>query len=219
LFALFLGACSSSGDEAAATEAASNQLGSTQHPQAHGVCPSTVGQAVGAACDVEGELCYPEYACGIAPALATCTCHGGHFACVDQLKATLRPDAAAGGCPGPLPASACPASMTQANRTGCAQAGQICTYASPCSSIPDYLDCQCVQLTQIDGGVYLGYACDDPCTAGAGSMPVVDAGAVGSPDAKAGVPVDASKEASLDASNDGSADAGSADAGMDATHE
>jgi hypothetical protein len=176
-------------------------------PEDHAVCPSSVVGAMGSACDVEGLFCYPEYACGIVPALATCQCIGGKFACVDTLGAPLLADAAP-GCPPSLPTPACPATMTLANNTACTQAGQLCTYASPCpGSIPAFLDCQCVALPQIDGGAYLGYSCGI-CTPGAALAPGDDGGATSS---------DAEADGSVDVSTprDALADAASKDASVD----
>jgi hypothetical protein len=206
-----LSACSSGGSESAtAVAAATNNLGPTrtQFPEDQSVCPSTVESAVGADCDVEGEVCSPQYACGIAPGQATCTCAAGHFSCQDQLGASLRPDAAP-GCPAPLPIPTCPDSMGLANNTACAQAGEICTYPSPCVSIPAYLDCQCVPLPQIDGGVYLGYECTNPCTPGSSSVGPVDASTTpptesGAPPADAGTPASGSHDAAADTHSEAS---------------
>jgi hypothetical protein len=202
----FLSACSSGGSESAtAVAAATNNLGPTrsQFPEDQSVCPSTVESAIAAACDVEGEVCYPQYACGIAPSQATCKCTAGHFACQDQLGASLRPDAAL-GCPATLPTPTCPASMAQANNTACLQAGQICSYPSPCVSIPAFLDCQCVPLPQIDGGVYLGYECADPCTPGTSSAAPIDASTAppaeaGAPPSEAGAPASGAHDAAAEA--------------------
>ncbi len=215
-----LSACSSGGSESAtAVAAATGNLGPTHNPSPEDeeVCPSTVKSAAGGACHVEGEVCYPQYPCGIAPGQATCTCTAGHFACVDQLGATLRPDGGAPGCPAPVATLTCPANMTQASGTACGQAGYICTYPSPCTSIPAYLDCQCVPLMQIDGGVYLGYECDDICTPGsAPARPAVDAGSV-APPAEAGAmpPVEAGPSAG--GSHDAAADVRSEASPSDAT--
>jgi|HubBroStandDraft_6_1064221.scaffolds.fasta_scaffold41372_6 hypothetical protein len=218
LLGCLLSACSSGGSESATqVEIAAGNLGPTQRfPEDNEVCPSTVESAPGAACDVEGEVCYPQYPCGIAPGQATCTCTAGHFACVDQLGTSLHPDGAAPGCPATLATPACPASMTQANLTACSQAGEICTYPSPCTSIPEFIDCQCVPLTQIDGGVYLGYTCDDLCTPGSSAAPV-EAGTTPPVEAGATTPVDASVSTSgpHDAAADGKLEAGPTDATAD----
>jgi hypothetical protein len=183
LLACLLPACSSGGGEAAAEIAATSAFGPLgSQSEDRFVCPSTVDDTIGAACDVEGAPCYPEYACGIAPAIATCHCSGGHFACQDLLDAALGPDATP-GCPPPVPTPpTCPATMTLANGTACSQAGVVCTYASPCTgSIPAYLDCLCVPALQIDGGVYLAYECPAmtclPTDAGSVALSAVDAAA------------------------------------------
>jgi hypothetical protein len=129
-----------------------------------------------------------------------------------MLGAPLLADAAP-GCPASLPTPACPATMTLANNTACTQAGQVCTYASPCpGSLPAYLDCQCVALPQIDGGAYLGYSCADICTPGGAPAPADDDGATPSDAAaetaaQATTPHDAAGEAIADAApKDASAD-------------
>jgi hypothetical protein len=104
--------------------------------------------------------------------------------------------------------------MTLANLTACGQAGQICTYSSPCTSIPAYLDCQCVQLMQIDGGVYLGYQCDDICTPG--SAPV-DAGSATPPPVEAGATSPGEAGPSTSGSHDAAADVRSEASPSDAT--
>lgn len=178
----------------------------------HAVCPSALAGAAGSACDVEGLFCYPEYACGIAPAIATCQCTGGEFACVDALGASLSADAAP-KCPASLPTPACPATMALANRTACTEAGQICTYSSPCpGSIPAFLDCQCLASAGTDGGGYLSYFCGDICsgvgTEDGGATPSEDAEADASAqsasthDAAADVAAEASSKAPGDASAD-----------------
>jgi len=202
-----LPACSSSNGEAAAEMTATSKLGPLgSQSEDRSVCPSTVDEAIGAACDVEGLLCYPEYACGIAPAIATCRCSGGHFACQDLLDAALDPDATP-GCPPPTPTPpTCPATMTQANGTACSQAGVVCTYASPCAgSIPAYLDCPCVPATQIDGGVYLAYECPAmtclPSDAGSAGLSPVDAAPEATLPIEAAAPVieAGSRDSSVDA--------------------
>jgi hypothetical protein len=212
LVACLLPACTGGQESVSAVMAATGDLGPvSSQSEDHSVCPSSVVGAMGSACDVEGLVCYPEYACGIAPALATCQCTGGQFACVDMLGAPLLADAAP-GCPAALPMPACPATMTLANNTACAQAGQLCTYASPCpGSIPDFLQCQCVALQQIDGGIYLGYSCP-ACTAVGAPAPADDGGAMPS-DAEA----DTSAEVSTtrDAAADATAEAGPKDASVD----
>jgi hypothetical protein len=178
-----------------------------QSAEDQSVCPSTVDEAIGAACDVEGLLCYPEYACGIAPATATCRCSGGHFACQDLLDAALGPDATP-GCPPPAPTPpTCPATMTLANGTACSQAGVTCTYASPCEgSIPAYLDCPCVPAQQIDGGVYLAYACPAmTCLPG-------DDGSVGLSPVDAAPEASSPAEAAAPASEAGAHDSATTDA-------
>jgi hypothetical protein len=217
LLGCLLSACSSGGSQSAsAVAAAAGNLGPTnnQFPEDQAVCPSTVESAPGSACDVEGLICYPQYPCGIAPGQATCTCTAGHFACVDQLGASLHPDGGAPGCPATLATPTCPATMTLANLTACSQAGQICTYASPCTSIPAYLDCQCVPLAQIDGGDYLGYHCDDICTPG--NAPI-DAGGATTPPVEAGTTLPVEAGPSTSGSHDAAADVRSEANPSDAT--
>jgi hypothetical protein len=201
LMACLLPGCTSGLESVSAVMTATGNLGPvSSQPEDHAVCPSSVIGAMGSACDVEGLLCYPEYTCGIAPVIATCQCAGGQFACVDTLGNPLLEDAAP-ACPASLPTPACPATMTLASNTACTQAGQLCTYASPCSgSIPAFLDCQCVALTQIDGGVYLGYSCET-CTPGAAAAPADDSGATPA-DAEAPVEGSTAPDAAADATTD-----------------
>jgi hypothetical protein len=218
LLASLLAACSSGGGEAAAEVAAINQFG-TQGAQSedHAVCPTTVASAMGEACDVDGLVCYPQYTCGVTLGQATCQCTSGHFACVDQLGAALVRDASP-GCPAPPPNPlACPATMTLANLTACTQAGEVCTYANPCTSIPEYVDCPCVPAPQIDGGVYLAYECPAMTC-----LSTADAGSAGSPIIDATVPVPEAGsvvDASIRDAASGSSDARAEGSAMDAAGE
>jgi hypothetical protein len=215
LLACLLSACSSGGGEAAAEVAAINQFGSQgAQSEDHAVCPTTVASAMGEACDVEGLVCYPQYPCGETLGQATCQCADGHFTCQDQLGAPLVRDASP-GCPAPAPSPlACPATMTLANFTACTQAGEVCTYANPCTSIPEYVDCPCVPEQQIDGGAYLAYECPamtclSTADAGSAGSPVVDATV---PVPEAGSVVDASTPDAASGSSDARAEGSATDA-------
>jgi hypothetical protein len=157
------------------------------------VCPATVSGAETQVCGVEGLRCYPEYACGILSAIATCSCSRGRFLCTDVLGNALNPgDVPA--CPTPRDSGACPATRSAADLASCAETGLLCAYPSRCPGSPGYDRCECFPEATSDGGVRLRFQCSAPC---------VDGGALG---------VDASYDAPSDAPSDAPIEAGAPDA-------
>jgi hypothetical protein len=180
LLAWFAAGCSSS-----------NASPSSNLPDAHLSCPETLAETIGAACAVDGQSCYPAYACGAQMPYATCLCTAGSFVCKDLLGAPLV-QGSTPGCPDAAATPACPSTYTLANRVACQAPGQVCTYASPCVSIPAFLSCECMPATQIDGGLLYEFSCDNECEG-------PPAPSDGGPDAEAGASVDAAPEASREA--------------------
>ena len=141
---------------------------------AEAICPASVADAVGAACAVEGLVCSPEYACGILPATASCTCVGGAFACTDVTGKPLAP----GGepaCPATATSETCPATEVLANRHACTESGLECAYPSTCASSTDYDQCECFTGALLDGGTGLRFECPSPCDSGAVPLVPLDA--------------------------------------------
>jgi hypothetical protein len=164
-------------------------------PDADAVCPATVASAGGQPCGLEGLRCYPEYACGILSAIATCTCSRGHFSCTDVTGSALDADATP-ACPTPRDGGACPATRSAADVASCTETGLLCAYPSRCPSSRGYDRCECFPEPAGDGGVRLRFHCSEPCVDG--SAIVVDAADDAPPDApnEAGSPgADASADA------------------------
>jgi hypothetical protein len=165
---------------------------------AEAICPATVADVVGAACAVEGLVCFPQYACGILPAIASCTCAGGAFACTDVTGKSLAPGSAL-ACPAPMASEACPATEMLANQHSCTEPGLECAYPSTCPSSTDYDQCECFTGALLDGGTGLRFECPSPCDSGA--VPLVPLDAATPPNDAA--PADAqSTDAHADASPD-----------------
>jgi len=129
-----------------------------------------VAQGEGVACGVEGLVCYPQYPCGVTPGIATCTCTGGFFACVDTTGQSLEDGAAPrctanGGteaCPSGKvcpPMATCPATEAFARVQKCTEVNLMCAYPSTCAGARDYDICQCVP---VDAGA-LQFVCPPPC--------------------------------------------------------
>jgi hypothetical protein len=171
---------------------------STVPPDADAVCPATVSAAETQPCGVEGLRCYPEYACGILSAIATCSCSRGHFSCSDVLGNALDAGDATPACPTPRDSGACPATRSAADLASCVETGLLCAYPRRCPGSSGYDKCECFPEATSDGGVRLRFQCSEPC---------VDGGALG-------VGVDASQDAPPDAPTE--ADAPGADASPDA---
>lgn len=149
------GACSSTTD-------ASTSSGLAPKP----VCPTFVENAVDPAtkCTSEGYVCGIGYQCGVFQQQATCTCTGGHYACVapdgkggtvDIPSGTVRADVSANFCIAQPPsAEACPMDVSSEGKQ-CQTAGKACYYAnSLCKTVPltDVCTCEGVPGTAKDGG-------------------------------------------------------------------
>lgn len=148
------------------------------------VCPATVSGAETQVCAVEGLRCYPEYACGILSAIATCSCSRGRFLCTDVLGNALNSgDALA--CPTPQDSGACPKTLSAADLSPCTETGLACAYPSRCPGSPGYDKCECFPEATSDGAVALRFRCTQPC---------VDGGPVG-----VDAPYDAPSDAPADA--------------------
>ena len=124
------------------------------------VCPTTPEDTVGRPCGVEGLVCGPQYACGIAQVSLYCVCTRGTFLCRNGENGTVDADAtlpcnAGTSAPGP-----CPPSEAVANRVACGMVGQICAYRSQCPSMFD--TCSCFPGSTADGGFGLVFACKSP---------------------------------------------------------
>ena len=136
---------------------------------AEATCSGSVADTVGAPCAASGLVCSPQYACGILPAIATCTCTGGAFACVDVTGKAL----AVGGspaCPAPSATEVCPATEVLANQHACTEFGLECAYPSTCSNGTQYDQCECFTGTLPDGGMGLLFQCPSPCDSGAAAF-------------------------------------------------
>lgn len=126
------------------------------------MCPGSVEFTIGQPCAPQGFTCYPQYSCGIAPAIATCVCTGGAFACTDatgQALTTMTTPA----CPLPGKGSgACPAAEAIARVSNCTEPGLLCAYRSTCTDA-SFDECECFE-TQVDAGVSaMRFQCPAPC--------------------------------------------------------
>jgi hypothetical protein len=166
-------------------------------PDAEATCPASVAEALSTPCAMDGLKCYPQYACGILPATATCTCSGGVFACVDV---TAKPVAEGGSprCPSTLTAGTCPATEALADQHGCTEPGLMCPYPTTCAADRQYDPCVCFTGPLGDGQAGLRFECPPPCDSDA-ALVDVDTGAPDAPDASdatlpEAAPTDASHE-------------------------
>jgi hypothetical protein len=151
-FAASTGGCSSSSSPA------------SEGPDAEAVCPDTLSAAIGAACMVDGLVCSPQYACGIALATAHCACTAGFFVCNDVEDAALTTPDAAPGCPEPPDAEACPKTEELASLAPCTETGRSCAYLNGCDATPAFDTCQCMLGSLPNGSTALRLECSGPCT-------------------------------------------------------
>ena len=175
--------------------------------QPEATCPASVSAAIGAPCAAEGLVCAPEYECGIASAIATCTCTGGAFVCTDVTGKALN-DGGNPECPAAAATETCPTTEALANLRACTEIGLTCPYPSTCSgNTQQYDTCTCFTGPISDGGMGLRFQCPSPCDDAAA---LFDAGPTPSDDATVG---DAT---AMDAPvSDAPHDAGHADASPD----
>jgi hypothetical protein len=134
---------------------------------------------------MDGLKCYPQYACGILPAIATCTCTGGSFACLD-VTANAVAEGGVPRCPGALTTATCPATETLANQHACTESGLPCSYPSTCSGSREYDQCMCFSGPLENGQVGLRFECPAPCDSDAALVDTVDAGSESPHDATLG---------------------------------
>ena len=132
------------------------------------VCPSTPEDTVGKHCGVEGLVCGPQYACGIAQVSLYCVCTRGTFQCRNGENGAVDADAtlpcnAGTKAPGP-----CPPSEAVANMVACGTVGQICAYPSQCGSMFD--TCSCFPGNTADGGFGPVFVCK-PAVCGSDAGP------------------------------------------------
>jgi len=142
------------------TSSAANQ---SVPADAEAICPTSLSAAMGASCATEGLVCSPEYPCGILPAIATCTCTAGAFACTDVTGKTVD-EGGSPECPAPAASQTCPATETLANLHACSEPGLMCPYPSTCSlDSQEYDLCQCFTGAISDGGTGLRFECTTSC--------------------------------------------------------
>jgi hypothetical protein len=179
--------------------------------QPEATCPASVSEAMGAPCP-DGLVCSPEYACGILPATATCTCTGGSFVCTDVTGKALD-DGGQPTCPAAAVAETCPATETLASQHACTETGLACPYPSTCSAnTQEYDTCTCFTGPISDGGMGLRFQCPPPCDYDAA---LGDAGAPSVDDATV-VEAAVGDATAIDAPvGDAPHDAGHADASVD----
>ncbi len=149
------------------------------------VCPTTIEAATKTAsgsegsndsCHVDRYICVVGFQCGNFTQQATCTCDitTSKFACVlhdgtsvpddttdsSGLCDALKPDSSSDTCP----TSVATAVDAQGNGLPCHTSGEICTYATTCTSQPPPQDtCQCKGNQSGDAGG-LSWSCDvTPC--------------------------------------------------------
>jgi hypothetical protein len=163
-------------------------------------CPTTVAATVGAACNTEGAVCGPTFACGSTEATVRCTCMQGTFQCVNgdggPFAAGDTPSCGTAG--GPL--SACPASEGAASVGTCtrAQSGQQCAYPPQCAGGTLAFDrCTCEPLPTGSG---FAWECENSCNSGMGPLPDAGSSSGGQDAAGDGNPVEAGS--SSDAASD-----------------
>lgn len=146
------------------------------------VCPTTIVAATSTAqgtegandsCHVDGYICVVGFQCGNFTQQATCTCDGNtsKFACVVAANNkpvpddTTDPTSLCNSISNPQPPDTCPATVAaakdaQGNAIACKNAGQVCTYATTCTSSPPPQDvCQCKGNASGDAGG-LSWQCD-----------------------------------------------------------
>ncbi len=178
--------------------------------QPEATCPASVAEALGAPCS-DGLVCSPEYACGILPAIATCTCTGGSFVCTDVTGKSLD-DGGQLSCPAASATETCPATEALASQRACTESGLACPYPSTCSgNTQEYDTCTCFTGPISDGGMGLRFQCPSPCddaSLGDAGAPSVDAATAGDAPVEDATAVDAP-------TGDAPHDAGHADASAD----
>jgi len=145
------------------------------------VCPTTIQQASKTGegsegsndkCHVDGYICVVGFQCTNFTQQATCTCNGNtsKFECVVAANNNPVPDDTTDVTPlcssiaNPVQPDTCPTSVAtahdaQGNPIACKNAGQVCTYATTCTTQPPPQDvCQCKGNT--NGNPGLSWACD-----------------------------------------------------------
>jgi hypothetical protein len=164
------------------------------------LCPDGVDGTNGQGCGAEGLICYPQYSCGVLPAIATCVCSGGHFSCKDVTGHALN-QGDSPACPPATTGETCPASEDTANLAPCTAPGRLCTYPSRCRGVPAYDRCECFSGALASGTNGLRFECTSACDS-------TDAGRVATdaqPDSAMDAPAEAattSDAAAADAAND-----------------
>ena len=142
------------------------------------LCPTTIADATRTSggsegtndsCHVDRYICVVGFQCGNFTQQATCTCDGtsGKFACAlfngdpvpddttdpTTLCNALKPDGSI---------DTCPTDKKAADTTPCNTSGEICPYASACTSSPPPQDtCQC--SPNPNGNPGLSWQCDLHC--------------------------------------------------------
>jgi len=144
------------------------------------VCPSTIQAATSTAagsegtnnsCHVDLYICVVGFQCNNFTQQATCTCDGttGKFTCLLSNGDTVPDDTtdsstvctalADAGKPDTCPTTVKDAKDAQGNPVACTNAGQICPYATTCTTQPPPQDtCQC--KGNISGSPGLVWECD-----------------------------------------------------------
>jgi hypothetical protein len=145
------------------------------------VCPTTIVAATSTAtgtegandsCHVDRYICVVGFQCGNFTQQATCTCNGNtsKFECVLAANNNPVPDdttdttALCSSIANPVQPDTCPTTVAaakdaQGNPVACKNAGQVCTYATTCTTSPPPQDvCQC--KANGGGSAGLSWACD-----------------------------------------------------------
>jgi hypothetical protein len=134
---------------------------------AQAVCPSTIVDAAGAGCAVEGLVCSPQYMCGITPATLTCVCTEGSFSCQD-VTGKIVTSGTSPACPAATANESCPTSEVLAEGMPCTRQGLFCPYPSTCGDTTKYDGCYCFTGPLANGQMGLRFECSTPCNYDAG---------------------------------------------------
>jgi hypothetical protein len=125
-------------------------------------CPSTAAEAIAASCSTEGYTCYPQYSCGISPAILKCVCTENSYACQDATGKLITAGTTP-SCPAAAMNEMCPASELTANLLSCTKPGLLCAYPSTCGDPTLYDQCQCFEGALRNGQMGLRFECTTPC--------------------------------------------------------
>jgi hypothetical protein len=140
------------------------------------VCPQGLAGAPGAPCDLDGLVCWPQYACEGITATARCACTGGAFACTDVSGHPVADADASPSCPPRRDAEACPSSIAKGAIVPCTEPYLVCTYPTDCdaSSVPPaFRQCTCAAGPLPDGTEGLAFRCPDDCPYVAAPIPMI----------------------------------------------